>query len=84
MYSKKVAVTGGKVTANKMNRSKEVYPNLYRVSTCNSDLEFALLWFALSATYTGHSTAMQTHAWHRFGQAAHEYFNLLYPEGGKA
>ena len=45
-----------------------------------ADLEFVLLWFGLSAMHSGHSDAMQDHAWHRFGQAARAYLDLIYPQ----
>lgn len=63
-------------TEPQSNHSDRSYPSSRHVSSGKSDLEFALLWFALSATYTGHSVEMQGHAWDRFDQAARACIDL--------
>ena len=81
------ATTGQAVTDLTMNRTSISYTTPQKLSTSNSpyraDLEWCLLWFGISAMFSGYSDAMQGHAWDRFDQAARIYIDLIHSRGGQ-
>jgi hypothetical protein len=88
MHDKKVeaATSGQAVTDLAINRTAISYTTPQKLSTSNSphkaDLEWCLLWFGLSSTFSDYSCAMQSHSWFRFEQAAREYLDLIHPRRG--